>query len=84
MTLIQFQSKSTIQIAKIDKFVSRRYLLCRLTIEVLNESVQAFNTTIAKKYKFMNSSKMSSMKDQEMKRYQAYKAQENVETRGKC
>lgn len=56
-------------------------MLGRLTLEVLNEFVSAFNLTIFEKYKFINNSHHSSEGD--YKRIQDYKLQENSDTKGK-
>ena len=56
-------------------------MLGRLTIDVLNEYVSAFNTTIKEKYNFINSCH-NQFSDGDYKRFQTYKSQENLETKG--
>lgn len=54
----------------------------RLTYEEINKAVELFNKTIAVKYQLM-AKDFCKYTDEEMKKYNAYKDQENDETNGK-
>ncbi|OTF75233.1 hypothetical protein BLA29_004691 [Euroglyphus maynei] len=59
-----------------------KYMLSRLTLSTLNESIDAFNHSIMCKYMFIRKFDIQSTKETDYKRYQQYKAQENVDTKG--
>lgn len=59
-------------------------MLGRLTLSLLNETVEAFNSTLKEKYLFLKKCEHSSTtNDSEYKRLQNYKAQEIPETKGR-
>lgn len=60
-----------------------KYMLSRLTLSTLNESVDAFNHSIMCKYMFIRKFDLHSTKETEYKRYQEYKSHENADTKGK-
>ena len=57
-------------------------MLGRLTHDILNEFVVAFNSTISQKYKFISSYATQLSNDTDYKRFQAYKSHETPETKG--
>ncbi|KAH7642488.1 uncharacterized protein LOC124492593 [Dermatophagoides farinae] len=59
-----------------------KYMLSRLTLSTLNESVDAFNHSIMCKYMFIRKFDLHSTKETEYKRYQEYKSHENADTKG--
>ncbi|KAH9424611.1 Spindle and kinetochore-associated protein 1 [Dermatophagoides pteronyssinus] len=59
-----------------------KYMLSRLTLSTLNESIDAFNHSIYAKYQFIKKFDIQSTKESDYKRYQQYKSQENADTKG--
>ncbi|CAG2175968.1 unnamed protein product [Oppiella nova] len=57
------------------------YMLGRLTYEVINRAIADFNRTIATKYKIINNYSTKYC-DEDLRKYAAYKEQENSETDG--
>ena len=57
-------------------------MLGRLSLNTINESIDAFNITIFKKYNFIKAYRSSSGKDDDLKRYQSYKSNETIDTKG--
>ena len=60
-----------------------KYMLSRLTLSTLNESIDAFNHSIYAKYQFIKKFDIQSTKESDYKRYQQYKSQENADTKGR-
>lgn len=58
-------------------------MLGRLTLSLLNETVEAFSNTLKEKYSFLKKYEhASTTNDVDYKRLQVYKAQETPETKG--